>query len=80
MYNNFNENGSGLIHYSTYQKVVKSMNTSFAKSSSTAKHVKLTNCMNTIMKQLGLFPVIDMEKLSEKGLKPPSAMCTKCKS
>ena len=31
MYDDFNEKSSGLIHYSTYQKVVQSMNIGFGK-------------------------------------------------
>ena len=65
MYNDFDENGSGLIHYSTYQKLVQSMNISFAKLGE-------EECKT---KRLDRY----MEKLKEKDLQPPIATCTKCK-
>lgn len=79
MYDNFNENSSGLIHYSTYQKIGQSMNISFAKLREEEweaceiyrLHVHNEDNHSPI-------PSVDLEKGKEKWLSKPVDNCTKC--
>ena len=81
MYDDFHENGSGLIHYATYQKVVQSMNIGLGKlgeeECKTCEEYKL---LEHDTEGEGLLPTIDLEKLDEKGLPRPDETCTKCKT
>ena len=80
MYNDFNDNGSGLIHYSTYQKVVQMMNIGFGKLGEECETCEEYKLHAHDTEGAGPLPIVDIEKLNEKGLPHPIETCTKCKT
>ena len=81
MYNDFSQMSSGLIHYSTYQKIVHSMNISFAKlgeeECETCEKYKMH--VHDSARE-GNLPNVHMEKLRERGLPLPNEECNQCKT
>ena len=79
MYDDFSKNGSGLICYSTYQKIVQSMNIGFAKLGTeeceTCEEYRLHEHDE---EGNGPLPQINEKKCEEKGLPLPIASCSKC--
>ena len=72
---------SGLIHYSTYQKKVRSMNISFAKLG----EEECETCEKYKMhvhdsEGEGILPNVDIEKLRERGRPLPNEECNRCKT
>lgn len=79
MYADFSENGSGQIHYSTYQKIVNNMNISFAKLGEEECETCEAYRLHEHDKEgAGPLPEVDPKKLEERQLPPPITTCTKC--
>ena len=67
MYDDFSQTSSGLIHYSTYQKIVHSMNISFAKLGEEECETCEKYKMHEHDSEEGTLPNVDMGKLKEKA-------------
>ena len=79
MHQDFCENGSGLIHYSTYAKVVQSMNIGFAKLGTEECETCEAYRLHEHDEQgNGPLPEVDLKKCEENGFSPPLQSCTKC--
>ena len=84
MYSDFCERGSGLIHYCTYQKIIQSMNISFAKlgeeECEDCEAYRLHEHDSELVDNEINFPGVDTDKLKEKGLPEPQGGCNKCRN
>ena len=79
MHNDFKENGSGLIHYSTYAKVVQSMNISFAKLGEEECETCEAYRLHVHDEEgNGPLPEVDEEKCEKYRNPLPIPSCTKC--